>query len=217
MGKGADFERTICKQLSFWWSGQDRDDIFWRSSNSGGRATIRGRKGKQTFGQHGDITAVDPFGAPLLDILALEIKRGYGEADFHALLDRSSGAAQQVWESWIQQAIASAEGSGAYSWAIIARRDRKEPIIVLEKQGWDVLQEFKKHTPTPLFRLSCSIRFRSLVKKEKVKKRIKGKLKTRNSNTFSHAERKCSIVGMRFEDFLKAFDRFAFTKASKLV
>lgn len=216
MAKGADFERTICKRLSEWWI-PGRDDIFWRSSNSGGRATIRGRVGKSTFGHYGDIAATDPIGAPLLDIAAMEIKRGYNAADFHALLDRPRKAAQQLWEQWIQQAVASCVGSGSYSWIIIARRDNKDPIIVMENHLWHLLKDHAKRSPLPIFKLACKIRYRHLVKKEKVKVKIKGKMKTRNSNQFEFEVHLHNLVGLRFDEFLEVFDRSAFLKVSKLV
>ena len=75
--KGSAFERQICKELSLWWTYEDRDDIFWRTSNSGGRAIRRSKKKKQTFGQYGDIQAVDPIGQPLMDVLTFELKCGY--------------------------------------------------------------------------------------------------------------------------------------------
>ncbi|MBM3120244.1 MAG: hypothetical protein FJ006_12010, partial [Chloroflexi bacterium] len=58
--KGASFERDISRQLSLWWTHGERDDVFWRSSMSGGRATVRAKKGQKTAYQNGDITATDP-------------------------------------------------------------------------------------------------------------------------------------------------------------
>src|SRR5262245_2386383 len=49
--KGSKFERDLCRQLSLWWSDGKRDDVFWRASQSGGRAKFRGRRGLQTHGQ----------------------------------------------------------------------------------------------------------------------------------------------------------------------
>ena len=40
--KGSEFEREMCKCLSLWWTDSKRDDVFWRSAQSGGRAP-RGR------------------------------------------------------------------------------------------------------------------------------------------------------------------------------
>lgn len=169
-GKGSAFEREICKELSYWWTDGKRDDIYWRSSNSGGRATIRGRRGKTTFGHYGDVAAIDPIGAPLLDLAAIEIKRGYSEANFHCLLDRAKTAAQQVWESWIQQAHDSCEGSGSYGWMIIAKRDQREPLVVMDANVASVLilagSLFPVTEKGPFLSGVCKIRHKIKVGKE---------------------------------------------------
>ena len=56
--KGSGFERTICHELSMWISHGKHDDLFWRSSMSGGRATVMFKKGGQNRTQNGDITAI---------------------------------------------------------------------------------------------------------------------------------------------------------------
>jgi len=78
MAKGSNFEREVSKELSLWTTNGVRDDIYWRSSQSGGRATIRARQGKKTANSAGDICFIDPIGKPLLDIFVLELKNGYG-------------------------------------------------------------------------------------------------------------------------------------------
>jgi len=86
--KGSSFERTICRELSKWWSFGQRDDIFWRTAGSGGMATNRGKQGLRTFGQAGDIQATDPAGQPLLSMFSFELKRGYtARASIHSVLD----------------------------------------------------------------------------------------------------------------------------------
>lgn len=60
--KGATFERDVCKALGLWVTRGKRDDIFWRSAMSGGRATIRQRKGNETRHQAGDISSVHEDG-----------------------------------------------------------------------------------------------------------------------------------------------------------
>lgn len=78
MGKGDDFERDVSRMLSLWWTEGKRDDIFWRTSASGGRATARAEyAGRQTKYEHGDVTFTDPVGKPLLDLAVIEAKRGY--------------------------------------------------------------------------------------------------------------------------------------------
>lgn len=129
--KGNPFEREICKELSSWWTGGKRDDIFWRSATSGARATVRFRKGKRTAGGCGDICALDPIGEPLLDVMTIEVKRGYSRHTIFDLIDRRPSAAAQMWEKWIEQAERESRESGSFAWAIISRRDMRETLICL--------------------------------------------------------------------------------------
>lgn len=71
--KGGAFERLICSKLSLWVSQNQRDDLFWRSSQSGGRASVRFKKGKDTV-TAGDITAIHPDGMALTDRYIIECK-----------------------------------------------------------------------------------------------------------------------------------------------
>ena len=102
--KGGNFERLICKQMGLWWTDGERDDIFWRTSQSGGRATTRSKSGKQTFGQYGDISATDPIGQPLLDACSFELKIGYKKWSYQDSVDKSlKKAAEQTIEKFIKQ------------------------------------------------------------------------------------------------------------------
>jgi len=130
-GKGSAFERAICKRLSLWWTGGERDDVFWRSATSGARATTRSRQGKSTFGQYGDIQATDPIGQPLLDMCTIELKCGYGKASVADVLDKPMNGAQQPWEKWVEQAIADAKKADVAYWMLITRRDRREALIFI--------------------------------------------------------------------------------------
>ncbi len=124
-GKGSAYEREFCKALGMWWTDGARDDVFWRTSNSGGRATVRGRR--STFGQAGDVQATDPIGQPLMDVLSFELKCGYPSV---SLLDFFEDKQPKVGISvWIEQAKAAAEMSGASYWAVIWKRNRRKPII----------------------------------------------------------------------------------------
>lgn len=129
--KGNSFEREICTSLSKWWTDGERDDVFWRTASSGGRATQRGRKGKQTKNHCGDICATDPTGQPLLDVITFELKRGYSKDTIADLLDKPVGAARQTYEKWIAQAIESQSHAGTYSWVIIVKRDRRDAIVIM--------------------------------------------------------------------------------------
>lgn len=71
--KGSKFERDICKLLSLWVTAGVRQDVFWRSAMSGGRATVRGRQGVDVR-QMGDVCAVAPEGHVLTDRYYIECK-----------------------------------------------------------------------------------------------------------------------------------------------
>lgn len=72
--KGSKFERRTCKELSLWVSHGKRDDLFWRSAMSGGRASVAFKKGKKNQTQVGDITAIDKKGEKLVQAFVVECK-----------------------------------------------------------------------------------------------------------------------------------------------
>jgi len=159
--KGSSYERDVCRQLSLWWTGGTRDDVFWRSSGSGARAKVRGRANRDTAGQHGDVAATDPIGAPLIDVFTIELKRGYSEFTFQDLVDRPANAGIQEWERFLTQTLESWEQAGAYSWLLITRRDRRQ---ALAWTPYHILGElraagsFRKGWPIPLVRMRVVLR-----------------------------------------------------------
>lgn len=141
-GKGSGWERDLCRKLSLWWTQSlklPRDDVFWRTSNSGGRATTRSKKGKRTTNHYGDICAVDPIGQPLIDLLVIEAKRGYNRCTIADLLDKSEGAAIQTYEGWFTKAQSDCQASGSLSWILIHKRDRREPLVFMPRVVSDYL------------------------------------------------------------------------------
>jgi hypothetical protein len=73
--KGGGFEREICKTLSLWISEGKEDAVFWRSSQSGGRATLQARRGQRvSTTMLGDISAIHPLGHSLTDLFFMECK-----------------------------------------------------------------------------------------------------------------------------------------------
>lgn len=139
--KGGAYERRLCETLSSWWA-EDPDvtDLFWRASMSGGRATVRGRKGKTTTGHYGDIAATDDRGLPLMRLLVVESKRGYNkDANFHSLFDRPATARPQMYEEWIDQAKASAALARTPYWLIVHKRDQRDPLVVFPMALYDAL------------------------------------------------------------------------------
>jgi len=133
-GKGQSFEREICTRLSLWWSDGKRDDIFWRTAGSGARATVRGKSGRQTMNQHGDIMATCDYGTPLIDLFTIELKRGYSDATCHEMLDCMEKTAELHYERWITNAIRDCSAAGAAGWLLIAKRDRRLPLIWMESE-----------------------------------------------------------------------------------
>src|SRR6266850_1611917 len=72
--KGGEFERYCCKRLSLFVTRGLRDDIFWRSAMSGGRATLQLKQEIINRAQSGDMTAISPEGYELCDKYLFEYK-----------------------------------------------------------------------------------------------------------------------------------------------
>lgn len=160
MAKGAAFEREICKKLSSWWTYDDRDDVFWRSSQSGGRATVRFRKGKSTAGSYGDICALDPIGEPLLKIFTIELKRGEYVKHPGDLLDCSGSPDCHPFLGAVDQAIEAHERAGSLSWLLIVKRDRKHSTVFFPSRllvsGQPLFHFHKELIAEPVFRYRIS-------------------------------------------------------------
>ena len=133
MSKGSAYERKICKQLSLWWTDGNRDDVFWRTQGSGARATTRGKSGKSTFGQYGDVQATDPIGSPFTELLTVEIKRGYSQNTFADLIERHQNPKVKkcMFQKFIGQAEKECDVAKTYAWLLICKRNARTPIVVM--------------------------------------------------------------------------------------
>ncbi len=129
--KGSAYEREIAKKFSLWWTDGERDDVFWRTDNSGGRATTRAKSGVKTFGQRGDLQASDPIGQPLMDLCVIEIKRGYKESSIGDMLDAPDSAKQKIFGGFVEQVITDFNKSQSLSWMLITKRDRREELVTM--------------------------------------------------------------------------------------
>jgi len=159
-GKGSGYEREICTAFGMWWTGGERDDVFWRASGSGARAKVRGRSGRSTAGQHGDVCATDPIGAPLIALFTIEIKRGYSSASIHAMLDRPARSAQGPYDAFLEQAMESHKNAGSEAWMLITRRDRRDAMVWVPSHVIKSLREFgafPRH-PHPYARIDANVR-----------------------------------------------------------
>lgn len=153
MAKGGQYERDLCKKLSIWWSNGEHEDLFWRTSGSGSRATVRGRKGKNTRNHCGDICNTDLIGQPLISVCCFESKRGYSRSTISDLLDCPTNSKQQLYEEWFEKAERSRQNSGSFSWVLIHKRDYREPIIFLQGNLWDKLRERLIEFDLPYFHI----------------------------------------------------------------
>jgi hypothetical protein len=115
-----------------WWTSGERDDVFWRSSQSGGRATQRSKKGKTTFGSYGDIAAVDPIGSPLIRAFTIELKRGSTYSTPGDLLDFKDKNDAHPWAKCILQAKRSADQAGSMGWLMICKRDCRKVMVFID-------------------------------------------------------------------------------------
>ena len=127
--KGNTFERAICKALSLWWTSGEREDVFWRSASSGGVATQRHKVGKTMYGQSGDIQAIDPIGAPLLQLMTVELKRGYTTTSFADALDKPARNKPCVFEGFVSQCSFEAKTAGTPFWLLIVQRNRRKALV----------------------------------------------------------------------------------------
>lgn len=190
-GKGSAFERDICRKLSLWWTQKEkepRDDIFWRTAGSGARATTRSKKNKKTANSDGDIAALDPIGAPLLHIVTIECKRGYGTKTIADLFDSSKKAAVQEYEKWILQAEQSKCNADTLSWLLIVRRNGREALAIFPQKLMIEIENYQRALFTGAG-LNCDHFTATLTLGSKTKKK----------NTQA-------LIGMRFDDWLQLVD-----------
>jgi hypothetical protein len=111
--KGSSFERLIATQLSLWVTNGQKRDIFWRSSLSGGRSTVAGRKGHNLSRQAGDICAIAPEGHALMDRCYLELKH-IRNLRFDKFVF-ATGPLQLIWKKTIKE----------------ARKYQRQPILII--------------------------------------------------------------------------------------
>ena len=129
--KGSDFERAICKQLGLWWTNGERDDVFWRTSQSGGRATQRTKQGVATRNEYGDIHATDIGGYPLTNLATIEVKKGYTRQTIFDMLDKLPRETKQPYKLFLRQAIEQHYEAGSFSWWLISKRDYKNTMLTI--------------------------------------------------------------------------------------
>ena len=120
-GKGSGFEREVCKKLSLWLTGGRTDEGLWRTSQSGGRATMRRRGGKRAETHAGDIAGTTPEGEALCRHLCFELKTGYGRWSAQDTLDATQKG-RCVFAKFVEQAVEQCP-------------PRKFPVLITRRLG----------------------------------------------------------------------------------
>jgi len=125
--KGGAFERDVAKRLSLWYSNGKRDDVFYRTASSGGRATMRFKKGQHTANAAGDLSHSDSVGETFLKCVAVEIKSGYK----NATIGKMFSAKQPELVDFFEQAHASATQAGVPNWLVIHKQDYQPEMVYM--------------------------------------------------------------------------------------
>ena len=145
--KGGAHERLICKQLSLWASDNKREDIFWRSSLSGGRATVQRKKGINNKTQCCDISAIDPLGNYLTDKIVIECKN-YKDLKLENLIFKTSkDGILQFWN----EVTAIADLTGKVPWLIARQNGKKDILAVTKAYGYGILTRYPGFLPIAYF------------------------------------------------------------------
>lgn len=114
--KGSSFERYISKELTKWLTGEEKPYAFWRTSNSGGLATINSMY--EDFS--GDITGITNEAKKFTSKFNIELKNGYPSASLDNLFKNNKN--ENYKDFWIQCTRD-------------AEKSKKEPILIFKKKG----------------------------------------------------------------------------------
>jgi hypothetical protein len=133
--KGGKFEREISVALSKWISSGEREDILWRSSMSGGRATVARKKQKELKTQAGDLSAIHPEGQPFIDTFYIECKN-YKNLNYSGIVT-NTGFLVKFWQSTVIEA-----NSYKRSPLLITKENHRPIVIFMQVRG---LRRVKLH------------------------------------------------------------------------
>lgn len=132
--KGSSFERDVCKRLSKWMSRGLRDDLFWRTAMSGGRATLQRRAGRRNQQQVGDVCSIDALGERLTSVFVLECKN-YSNLRWESFLrgNVSPGTIAAFWTQCARDATACGRLP-----MLICKQSQLGEFVLLDSVGQDV-------------------------------------------------------------------------------
>jgi hypothetical protein len=135
--KGGRFERLVCKRLSLWLSKGERDDLFWRSAMSGGRATLQLRQDLARIqvrkAQAGDLTAISQEAYDFAERMFFECKH-YENLGFGRGFICESGLIWNFWQKACREALRHNKIP------VLIARQNLYPIVVITRSTQLVFQ-----------------------------------------------------------------------------
>jgi len=195
--KGGSFEREFCRDLSAWWSGGERDDLFWRTSTSGGRATVRAKQNKETYGMAGDVAATHPDASPFTEVLVVELKKGYNRDTVTQLLEVTETSVLKQYEEWIWKLHHEMLQHNRKGWLLVHKRDQHPAIAWMNKR---LLVELGKKSVagswnTYLAEFGTTVQLRVTIRE------VKPKPKPKKGLMAGKGRLTMEIVGMGMDEF----------------
>lgn len=149
--KGTRFEREVCKSLSLWISRGEREDVFWRSAMSGGRATVRARSGIQLKAQAGDVSPISALGEQLLDRFVIECKN-YKDLEVLQGVVKDNGTLHKFWRE--HERVGTIYGKLPM---LIARQNMMPAFCLLPRHALEVFGFSEDHIVAILPRWNCVV------------------------------------------------------------
>jgi hypothetical protein len=126
--KGSAFEREAARRLSLWLSAGMRDDLIWRSSMSGGRATLQLRKDIVNQTQSGDLSAIGKEAFEFCEKTYTECKH-YKDLSISRSMLTNVGGLYAFWKSTQEQALKYKKRP-----LLIARQNRYPTLAVVDSR-----------------------------------------------------------------------------------
>jgi hypothetical protein len=147
--KGAEWERECCKKLSLFITEGKREDVFWRSAMSGGRATVQAKKGIENRSQSGDISSVAEEGNLFTDVFCIEAKY-YADLKLRSLVFGKpvKDSILDYWKQTQTQAILCRQEP-----ILIVKQNRQEPLFcvsIMSKIGKYLAEEWLEDEGIPM-------------------------------------------------------------------
>lgn len=112
-----------------------KDDLLWRSANSGAMATVRKRSGRISKVQSGDLVAVDPQAAPFTNVFFLELKHRKNLQADEWIHGTEAGLLREIWVKPNTQAKDFCKQA-----LVIAKQDRRHELMLMKKETYELLR-----------------------------------------------------------------------------